>query len=256
MIKSNRKLKISMDQILQCYFQAYRPRVDVDEIKFRQIRTDKYLSEFDASEIVNRLYSSLNMFLGANCSGCEDLDFNAVKWLFLDARRYSKENLAQINTLNDVAETNLSDNDFSNYVWDFDKFLSKVGESVLEYVEPSYYHRFIEASEYDEYEFVNNGILGDECASVTKEMNERIKQIMKITIPNLKNTKLHIKIDMSKLYMDYERAVVKEILQSQKFDGCYVSVYNCSPEFIETFGITNRKQLYYYPTKGFTKQKI
>ena len=212
MVKANRKFKISMDQMLKCYFQAYRPRVEVDEIKFCQIRADKYLSEFDASEIVNRLYSSLNMFLGANCSGCEDLDFNAVKWLFLNARRYSKENLAQINTLNDVAAPNLSDNDFSNYVWDFDEFLSKVGKSVLDYIEPTYYHILIEASEDDEYEFVNNGVLGNACASVTRKMNERIKQIIKITVPNLRNTKLQIKIDMSKLYMDYEYTAVKEIL--------------------------------------------
>jgi len=67
---------------------SYRPKLDVIFTKYDQISVDISLSKIDPTEIVNRYSHRINMFLGANCSNSNELDFDAVKWLFLSGKRY------------------------------------------------------------------------------------------------------------------------------------------------------------------------
>jgi len=258
MNKSNKRVQIGVDEILKHYFCVYWPHQYAQTTKFRQICADKSLNEIDVTKVVNQFYLSIDTFLGANCSSCADLNFNAVVSLFLDSKRYTKQSLSGLYNLENIEETDLSDNNFEDYdyVWDLGSFLYYVCNSVAELIEPYYDSRFKEAIEWDEYEFKNTGICGGICDRVEKDMNKRIKEIVKKLVPNLKNTKLKIRIDKKGFYRGLAYELIEEILQSHKFDGCYIYAPNFSPSVLESLGITNKEELYYYPTQAFVKQKI
>lgn len=263
MNKSDGKVKLSNKQILGHYFHSYRPCSYVEEVKYYQISADQSLSEIDAVEVVNDYWFYLNMFLGANCTNSDKLDFEAVKRLFLTGKKYSKANLSDLAIgfdFDDVSSTNLSGNDFSkyNFVWDFGNFLSEVYQGVHDYVYPSFVRELKKARECDEEEFYNYGVLGDSCVYVTRKMNSVIHKIIKKLIPNVQNTNLKIKLDMDHLYTFNGRyELVEEILKNGNLDGCYVKVLHCDSEFVERLGLTkSNDKLYYYPSKKFTKKMI
>ena len=174
MEKINNKVQFAREEILNRYFMAYRPIWYVISTQYDQISVDKSITEVDATTVVNLYSYRINMFLGANCSNSNELDFEEVKDLFLSGKRYSKENLKKLNIGYDfdkVPEIDLSNNDFGkyNFVWDFGKFLFEIYKNVYSYVYPSFAYELKEAREEDEAEFEVYSVFSGEATEYVFE---------------------------------------------------------------------------------------
>ena len=260
----NVKVQLPRKEILSRYFMAYNPIWYVISTKYDQISVDKSISEVDATSIVNLNAYSINMFLGANCSNRNELDFEAVKSLFLSGRRYSKENLRKLNigfNFDKVPEINLSNNDFGNYnfVWDFGDFLFEIYRNVYSYVYPSFAYELMEALKEDKEEFDIYSVFSGEASEyVIKKMEEIIKPIMVKLIPNVKNTNIQILINFRNMSSNCLCELMEDILKGGNFDGCYIKAENCNPEFIEKLCLSeNDFELYQYqPNISLKRKKV
>lgn len=260
MKEANGKVQLPSKEILNRYFMGYRPRWDVIYTMYDQTSVDNSITEVDPTEVINNYSHDINMFLGANCSECDKLDFEAVKRLFLSGRYYTKENLKKLNIgfdFSDVPNIDLSNNDFekNDFVWDFNDFLVKIYQDVYSYVYPAFVYDIEKAIEEDETEFDTYGTFhGYASEYITKKMQEIINPIMKKLIPNLKNTNIKILINFSNIGHLYE--LIEEILKSGFFDGCYIKVLNCRHDFSERMGLSeNNFELYQYLINLSRKRK-
>lgn len=243
------KIELPHEEILKRYFKTY---CDTDFfICHDQILADKSLEEIDATEVVNRYSTYINMFLGANCSDNENLDFNAVKWLFLSGKRYTKENLTKLHldfNFEKVPSINLSNNDFGkyDYVWDFGKFLGQIYQNVYAYVYPYFGCELKEALEEDEEEFnVYGATHGEATEYILNQMKDIIIPIMTKLIPNVQNTNLRILINLKGLASKRIFQLLEDLLKRGNFDGCYLKLENCNPEFTEKYGLSENDFEFY-----------
>lgn len=256
------KVELPSKEVLSHYFMEYRPQWDVILTKYDQIKVDRSIAEVDPTEIVNRYTHYINMFLGANCSNSNILDFDAVKWLFLSGRQYSKDNLKKLNIgfdFADVPNIDLSNNDFGkyNFVWDFGEFLNQIYHNVYSYVYPSFSHDFTEAITEDEEEFDTYGVFhGYSSAYVTRKMEEIIKPIMTKLIPNVKNTNIKILINLRNIGLNCLYELIEDILKNGFFDGCYIKVVDCCHDFSKKMGLSeNDFEFYQYSPNVSRKRK-
>lgn len=240
----NSKLRLPSKEILSRFFVAYNPIWYVISTQYDQISVDKSITEIDATEVVNYYSTHINMFLGANCSNSNNLNFNAVKWLFLSGKQYKKENLKKLNIgfdFDNVPEINLSNNDFGqyNFVWNFGEFLFEIYRNVYSYVYPLFAHELKDALTEDEDEFDIYGVYsGATSEYVIKKMEEIMKPIMVKLIPNLKNTNLKILINLRNMGSNCLYEIIEDILKKGNFTGCYIKAENCNPEYIEKLGLS------------------
>ena len=156
------KIQLSSKEILNHFIVGYRPQWNVISNKYDQINVDKSITNLVPTEIINQYSDSINMFLGANCSNNDKLDFNAANYLFLSGKQYSKDNLQKLNINFDfdcVPNIDLSNNNFGsyNFIWDFGTFLNQIYNNVYLYVYPSFSHELKAAIIEDEEEFNTYG---------------------------------------------------------------------------------------------------
>ena len=94
MEQQNNKIQLSSKEILSHFFTAYYPQeYVVSPLYYDQVCIDKFISEIDASEVINNYSHYINIFLGANCSNSNKLYFERIKRLFLSGENYKEENL-------------------------------------------------------------------------------------------------------------------------------------------------------------------
>lgn len=263
MEQQNNKIQLSSKEILSHFFTAYYPQAYVvSPLYYDQVRIDKFISEIDASEVINNYSHRINIFLGANCSNSDNLNFEGIKRLFLSGENYNEENLKKLNigfNFENIPNINLSSNDFSNYnfIWNFSDFLFEIYENIYTYVYKAFTHKISEARKEDEEEYIICGVFyGDSLSHVHKELEETIKQIMEKLIPNVKNTNLQILIDLKDKNSSLLYELIEDTLKKGYFDGCYIKAINCCQEFSEKTGLPKKEFEYYQylPSKSLIKE--
>ena len=263
MEQQNNKIQLSSKEILSHFFTAYYPQeYVVSPLYYNQVRIDKFISEIDASEVINNYSHYINIFLGANCSNSNKLYFEAIKRLFLSGENYKEENLKKLNigfNFENIPNINLSNNDFSNYnfIWNFGDFLFQIYKNIYPYVYKTIAQKFYEARKEDEEEYIMCGVFfGESLSFVHMQLEETIKLIMQKLIPNIKNTNLQILIDLKDKNSSLLYELIEDSFKKGYFDGCYIKAVNCCPTFLEQTGLSKKEFEYYQylPSKSLKKE--
>lgn len=187
----------------------------------------------------NNLNEIHNDYYGNECSGYylfganlknSNIEYSDINNLFFDPKSYKSQKLSQtrlyheVDTIDDI---DLSENDFSNHTWGFDDFLYEILKNVKEYVELFYYSKFAEIKDAEDLDDTRTYVDDSYLQDIYDRINQDVTKIIHKIIPNLMNTKLIIRFkpDIVLSDMAFVDKIITEILNSGKFDGCYLDFY-------------------------------
>lgn len=183
-------------------------------------------------EIVDNYYKNdCNGYylLGANLKN-SSIKYWEMKKLFFDPKSYKIQKLVQTNLydkIDDISDIDLSYNDFSDSTWYFDEFFYEIFKAVKDYVELFYHSKFVEVRDAEELDDVRTYVDESYIQDLHDQINKDIAKIIHKLIPNLMNTKLKIRFkpDNNLSNMAFVDKIITDILNSGKFDGCYLDFY-------------------------------
>lgn len=167
--------------------------------------------------------------LGVNLKK-SNIEYFKIENIFFNAKSYKKEKLLQTklyDEIDSIDDIDLSDNDFSNSTWCFDEFLYEVLAAVKDYVDQFYYSEFLEIKDAEDLENTSTYVDESYIQDLYNRINKDIAKIINKLIPNLKNTKLKIRFKPERVLSDmsFVDKIITDILNSGKFDGCYLDFY-------------------------------
>jgi len=218
-LQTGEKIKLPNAILLELFFEK--------KVFVYQKRVETFFDRIDMTDFIKEYRKKIQILLGANCEA-SNIEFEIAKKVFLTASFYSTSNLKEINigdyiNINNIPNINLSNNNFNGYEWQLDDFLIEIRKYVENYILDKYRDEIDELKDDMEDAFNQYGSTTSvDDSSLEKRMKRDIKILIQKIIPNLKNTKLRIKFDFSKLCCD-DRKILEEILISDRFDGCYIN---------------------------------
>lgn len=202
--------------------------------KYIQTFVDDFFINIDMSNFVKEYHNKINILLGANLSK-GNISFKDVKELFFESKVYTIDNLNKVgffNKINKIPSINLTNNNFKGDDWDFTKFLEQIYLILVKYIEDKYDSN------------VNLNPLDDEYnINLEKCITIDLANILDKLIPDLKNTGLKISYKPKFGDSKFKFNLFQFILQSGKFDGCYLDVNVTS--YNQSIVITSEEPFYY-----------
>lgn len=226
-VPEGQKIKMSNESILKAFFQKEEYRGGTH--KYIQTEADPILERIDMSDFISEYSHDINMLIGANCEN-GNLEFKDVYYAFLMPEFFTATNLQNINAtknLEELPDTNLSNNDFSycGEGWDLAKFIYIVRKNIESYIYSKYSDDYRDICKVEDLDFVETYVDDSYVENLQNQETHDIKLLIQKLIPNLQNTGLKIKFHPTSKqlleWIDYE--IIYEALENKKFDGCYIS---------------------------------
>jgi len=220
-------IKLPNEHILKVFFEKVKLRNGT--YKYIQREIELFFENIDMSDFIKDYSHHINMLVGANCES-GNLKFNDAYYVFLNPQAFTAVSLNNINAIEKleiIPDTNLANNDF-RYCgdgWDLADFLYVVRKNIEPYIYSKYSSEYRKIYEVEDLDFTQTYVDDSYVENLQNRYLQDLKKLIKKLIPNLQNTGIRISFhpSFSTPIDDIDYEIICEVLESRKFDGCYVS---------------------------------